>query len=139
MNKLLIPTFYAKNLFDIDVNFFTLLNIKYIFADLDNTLDSYKEEVASKRVIDYVTLLKKNEINLIIVSNNSNKRVEKYAHSINIPYLYKCYKPFTKKINKYILTINFYLLLLRNLYTALQNVSGVSFLLSVTNPLCDIK
>lgn len=102
MNKLLIPTFYAKNLFDIDVNFFTLLNIKYIFADLDNTLDSYKEEVASKRVIEYVTLLKKNEINLIIVSNNSNKRVEKYAHSINIPYLYKCYKPFTKKINKYI-------------------------------------
>ena len=65
MNKLLIPTFYAKNLFDIDVNFFTLLNIKYIFADLDNTLDSYKEEVASKRVIDYVSLLKKNEINLI--------------------------------------------------------------------------
>lgn len=102
MNKLLIPSFYAKNIFEIDVNFFTLLNIKYIFADLDNTLDSYKEEEASLRVREYSSQLNKQGISLIIVSNNSKKRVEKYASSINVKYLYKCYKPFTKKINNFI-------------------------------------
>lgn len=102
MNKLLIPSIHATNIFEIDINFFVLLKIKYIFADLDNTLDSYKCEVASKRVEEFNKKLKEYGIELIIVSNNSEKRVKKYADSINIKYLYKCYKPFTKKINNYI-------------------------------------
>ena len=106
MSKL-IPTFYSStNLFDVDVSFFKKINVRYILADLDNTLDSFKSKEASLKTKEYIDILKKNDIDLIIISNNNNDRVKRYADSINVKYLAKAGKPFKKKIQNYLLNSN---------------------------------
>ena len=106
MSKL-IPTYYSStNLFDVNIDFFKKQGVKYILPDLDNTLDSFKLKEASAKTKDYIDLLKKNSINLIIISNNNEDRVKRYADSVNVEYLAKAGKPFKKKIQNYLLNNN---------------------------------
>ena len=51
MLKRFIPTFYSKSIFDVPLDFYKKNNIKIVFTDLDNTLDSYKVLSPSQRVI----------------------------------------------------------------------------------------
>lgn len=99
----LIPTYYCEtNVFDIPVDFFEKLDINCIFFDLDNTLDSFKCEVGSTKTVEYINKLKDYGYSIYIISNNNENRVKKYANSLNVEYLYKSGKPFTKKIENFI-------------------------------------
>ena len=51
------PDYYCKSIFDIPISFYKKLNIKYIFSDLDNTLDQYDILIPSKRVMELKTKL----------------------------------------------------------------------------------
>ena len=84
----LTPFAVSQNIYDIDVNFFVKNKIKYIFCDLDNTLDAYYSEIASDKAIDFKNKVQKKGIKLIVISNNTKKRVSKYAKSLNCDYLY---------------------------------------------------
>lgn len=109
MNQKLIPFITAKNLFEIPVDFYKKIGVKNLLLDLDNTLDSYLDKVPTKRTIDYVNLLKEQSLNVYIISNNKKKRVLKYAEKLDIPFLYKSFKPFSFKIKKFLLKNNFIL------------------------------
>lgn len=99
----LVPTYYSDtNIFDVPIDFFKKIDVNCIFFDLDNTLDSFKCEVGSKKTTEYINKLKLEGYKIYIISNNSESRVKKYANSLNIEYLYKSGKPFTKKIEKFI-------------------------------------
>ena len=98
MLKIHIPYAHATSVFEIDVSFFVKENIKTVLCDLDNTLDSYRTETPSKRVFDLKENLAKNGINLVIVSNNTGKRVTKYASSLGVPFISSIRKPFAKKL-----------------------------------------
>ena len=104
--KSIIPNFKAKNLFEIDVNFYKKINVNFIFCDLDNTLDLYTQKTPSQKVIDFVKELNKNNINLIICSNNNKKRVSKYAKILEVDFIYRSFKPFTTKTKKFIKKMN---------------------------------
>ena len=43
MLKRFIPFAHAESIYKIDLSFYQKLGIKYVFVDLDNTLDSYKQ------------------------------------------------------------------------------------------------
>ncbi|MGM9857788.1 MAG: YqeG family HAD IIIA-type phosphatase [Bacilli bacterium] len=101
MNKLVIPTYYAKSLFEVDILFFKKNNIHYLFTDLDNTLDSFKQKEPTDKVIALKKLLIENDIELIIISNNKGPRVSQYADALGVRYLSKAGKPFPSKIRKY--------------------------------------
>lgn len=96
------PYCTAKNIFDIDIIFYKYHGIKYVFVDLDNTLDPAHQKYPSERVFSLVKLYKENDIEPIILSNNSKKRIGDYCKDLNINFVYKCYKPFTYKVKKYI-------------------------------------
>lgn len=100
MIKRFVPFAHAKSVFDIEVSFYKKLGVKYIFMDLDNTLDSYKCEKPSKRVIDLRNTLEKNGIEIIITSNNTGKRVSKYADELKVRYISMVGKPFATGLNK---------------------------------------
>ena len=51
MFKKFIPFAHAENIYDIDVNFFKKLGLKYLLIDLDNTLDSYKASTPKQNVL----------------------------------------------------------------------------------------
>lgn len=100
MFKTFTPFAHARNIYEIDVSFYKKLGIKYIFADLDNTLDSYKTKVPGDKAKELFDLLKSNGITLIIVSNNTGKRVSTYANALGSIYINSFGKPFSKKLKK---------------------------------------
>ncbi|MDY5669861.1 MAG: YqeG family HAD IIIA-type phosphatase [Bacilli bacterium] len=104
--KKYIPYAHAKNIYEIDICFFVSLHIKYLLVDLDNTLDSYKTLVPSDRAIHLKNELLKYNIEMIIVSNNTGKRVSTYANKLGVKYVNSIGKPFARGINKLIKQLN---------------------------------
>ncbi len=102
MNKRIIPKYHANCVFDISIEFFISLGIKYVLCDLDNTLDSYRLFKPSSRVNEWKELLDKNNIEIILISNNRGKRVKNYANELNVRYCSSTRKPFTNKLNKFL-------------------------------------
>ena len=100
MIKRFIPFAHAKSVFDIEVSFYKKLGIKYLFVDLDNTLDSYKTETPSPKVLSLKESLKKCGIEMIVVSNNTGKRVSTYANALGVKFIPHIGKPFASGLNK---------------------------------------
>ena len=97
-----VPYCHATSIFDVDIAFFQKENIKTILADLDNTLDSYKAMVPSSRVFELKKKLEEVGIELIVISNNKEKRVKPYANALSVRYLYSTHKPFSKRLIKFL-------------------------------------
>lgn len=100
--KRLIPTYFCKSIFDIPLSFFKDNNIKYIFTDLDNTLDGYDILYPTPRVFKLVADFKNAGLEIVILSNNHEERVKNYSAPLGVKYMYHTGKPFPKKILKYI-------------------------------------
>ena len=96
------PFAVSKNVYDIDVSFFTKLKIRYVFCDLDNTLDAYYCEVPSEEAIRFKNKLSSVGIKLIVISNNTKKRVSKYSSALDTEFIYGTRKPLIFKLKKYI-------------------------------------
>src|SRR5690554_3143965 len=92
-----IPTYYAANIYEVDPTFFKEIGIETLLLDLDNTLASYKELTANEQTLAYLAKLEALGIKVILVSNNSGKRVRNYAKSANLPFISGARKPFTGK------------------------------------------
>ena len=100
--KKFVPSYLAKSIYDVDFDFFKKQDIRYLFLDLDNTLDGPHTEVPSLKTIELINKMKKSGFVPIILSNNKKSRVSKYAQPLNVEFIYRAYKPFTKVIKKYI-------------------------------------
>lgn len=100
MLKRFIPFAHAESIFEIDLSFYEKLGIKYVFADLDNTLDSYKQATPLERAKNLKRELERNGIELIIVSNNTGSRVQKYSKELGVRHFSSLAKPFSFKIKK---------------------------------------
>ena len=97
-----IPYVVAKNIYEIDPIFFVKENIKYLFLDLDNTLDSYKTKTPTEKAFKFKESIEKIGIKIYIVSNNTGNRVSLYASTLGVDYLSSIGKPFAHKINKFL-------------------------------------
>lgn len=100
--KKYIPYCLANSIYDIDCDFYKKIGVKYLFIDLDNTLDSPHTKKPSKRTIDLMSNLIKNGLIPVITSNNSKKRVYMYSKDLGVKFLHRTFKPFTFKLYKYI-------------------------------------
>lgn len=100
MFKSFVPSFHASSIYEVTPEFYTSLGVKNLLIDLDNTLDSYRLYVPSKRAIELVENLKKAGLNLYILSNNHGPRVESYATKIGLPFLHSARKPLAYKVKK---------------------------------------
>ena len=98
MLKRFIPFAHAQSIFEIDLSFYKKLGIKYVFVDLDNTLDSYKQATPLALAKELKENLEKN--GLIIVSNNTGKRVTKYSSELGVQHWSSLAKPFAFRIVK---------------------------------------
>ena len=102
MCKRFIPFAHAKNVYEIELDFFRYLGVKYIFLDLDNTLDSYRAMKPNQRSIELINSLRNMGITPIIISNNRGPRVRGYAEALNVECIYSTGKPFPFRIRKLI-------------------------------------
>lgn len=75
--------------------------IDHVFSDLDSTLAAHDKE-GNDLVKDWIDDLKNENIQLIIISNNSQERVDKFTRLVDITGYGRMSKPSTKKIEKVI-------------------------------------
>lgn len=86
------PTIYQKSVYDIDYKKLKGKGIKCLVFDLDNTLGLLEHHVPPKKTSDLINKLKKDFI-VVIISNNSKKRIKPYIESLDIDAIYWALKP----------------------------------------------
>ena len=100
MFKRFIPFAHSASIYEIDPDFYKRNNVKTLFMDLDNTLDSYRARVPQQRTIDYVNKVKEAGVTPVIISNNKAKRVSGFANLLGVEFLSSAHKPFSRRIKK---------------------------------------
>lgn len=97
---LFTPTYFAAKVTDIDVELLNKIEIKGIILDIDDTLVPHRHPIPKKDVLGWINELKKNDIKIILVSNNFKKRVSSFAKKIKVLYIHMGLKPLTWGIEK---------------------------------------
>lgn len=72
------------------------LGIRGLILDLDNTLTTHDNPVPGEGVLDWLDIMKKNNIRLMIVSNNHAPRVKPFADMLGLEFVSEGKKPLTK-------------------------------------------
>ncbi|MBO5319615.1 MAG: YqeG family HAD IIIA-type phosphatase [Ruminococcus sp.] len=72
------------------------LGIRGLILDLDNTLTTHDNPVPGEGVLDWLDVMKKNNIRLMIVSNNHAPRVKPFADMLGLEFVSEGKKPLTK-------------------------------------------
>ncbi|MEF9985285.1 MAG: HAD-IIIA family hydrolase [Malacoplasma sp.] len=106
------PNIFIRNLLDLDIHMLKISGIKLIICDLDNTLVPHFSKFPNKYVYDFINRIKQENIDIVIASNNSKKRVltfvNKLKETIEIDgCIWNSKKPLTYKIKKYIKEHNY--------------------------------
>lgn len=102
MIKRFIPFARATSLYEVDMAFYRKLGIKYLLSDLDNTLVPYHESLPSEECLAWKKALDEEGIALIILSNNTGKRVSKFASALGCEAAYLMRKPFSGPLKRYL-------------------------------------
>ncbi len=72
------------------------MGIRGLILDLDNTLTTHDNPVPGEGVLDWLDVMKKNNIRLMIVSNNHAPRVKPFADMLGLEFVSEGKKPLTK-------------------------------------------
>lgn len=91
-----IPDIMIDKIWDIDDNIIDKFKIKGFILDIDNTLTNHNDPVPDERVLKWLSDIKNKNMPLIIVSNNREERVSKFADNLSLPFVYKAGKPKSK-------------------------------------------
>lgn len=98
----ILPKWYSKSIYDIDLSKLKGLNIKYLLSDLDNTLVGCNIPEPTEKVYNLIQELKSYDIELIVVSNNNKKRLSKFCTPCNLKFLSSARKPGRKKLSNFL-------------------------------------
>jgi uncharacterized protein len=96
MLKKFLPNEHVKSIFEIDPIQLKEKGIKGIITDLDNTLVEWDRPLATPELTEWFKKVKDAGIDVVIVSNNKEKRVKTFAEPLGIPFIYKARKPIGK-------------------------------------------
>lgn len=94
------PSNYISDLTKVDFNLIRKQGTKLIICDLDNTLVPHFTKFPTTYAKNVVESILNAGIEIIIISNNSQKRVSHFAKLLGVDYIYGAKKPFIKKISK---------------------------------------
>lgn len=92
----LLPNEYVPSVFDISLDDLKARGIKAIITDLDNTLVEWDRPEATEELVDWFAKIKESGFQIVIVSNNQEKRVSKFAEPHGIPFIYSAKKPMVR-------------------------------------------
>ena len=100
MVKKLYPDYIFKSISDISEDFFKSNNIKNVILDIDNTLVPYTVALPDKKATVFFERLKKENIKVCLVSNNSKARVDRFNGQNGFFTVPRACKPLTGAIRK---------------------------------------
>ncbi|HHU63948.1 MAG TPA: YqeG family HAD IIIA-type phosphatase [Clostridiales bacterium] len=100
MKRILVPNEYTKNICQIDLKGLLEKGIMNIIIDLDNTLLPWDKDTIPDDIYNWVIRGKDLGCKFCILSNNSKKRIEKFADKLDIIYVLKAPKPWKSSFKK---------------------------------------
>ncbi|MDO4587165.1 MAG: YqeG family HAD IIIA-type phosphatase [Planctomycetia bacterium] len=93
MFKLLIPTEKIQSVLDLTPEKLEQLGIRNLLLDVDCTLKSYRTQEVSPEIRQWLQQMKDSCIGLCLVSNGAEKRIARFAQSLQIPWVALALKP----------------------------------------------
>ena len=94
------PTFWLKNVLQIDEEFLKKHNVSAMVLDMDNTLSMHGNPAAEDGVMDWLEKMRGLGVKMRVVSNNTNKRVKPLADILGLEYTANGAKPLTFGVNR---------------------------------------
>mgnify|MGYP000864616568 CR=1 FL=1 len=93
MHRYLIPDERVRSIYDIQLDRLKEKGIYSLIIDLDNTLTAWNSPEVSPALRQWVKRAKSEGFKICLLSNNGEKRVEKYAKELDIIPIWKAGKP----------------------------------------------
>lgn len=93
MNSYLAPDYYFEHFYDITADFLAEKNIECLLIDIDNTLAPYEQEEPDERIIAWFDMLRKADVKVALVSNNTEERVTKFIAKLGVLAFFDAHKP----------------------------------------------
>lgn len=90
-----MPDFAVEAVYDLTVESLQKQGIKAVLVDLDNTLIAWNNPDGTPEMKKWLHDFRDAGIRIIVVSNNSKKRVQRAVEKFGIDYVYWALKPFT--------------------------------------------
>ncbi|MGN1411395.1 MAG: YqeG family HAD IIIA-type phosphatase [Oscillospiraceae bacterium] len=90
------PTIALNSVCDISMDILNKFDVKALILDVDNTLTTHDNPNIKPQILDWINLLKSNNIKLMIVSNNRPERVQPFANMLDIDFVSNGRKPLPK-------------------------------------------
>jgi HAD superfamily phosphatase (TIGR01668 family) len=100
MFERLVPHMRVKSIYDIDLNLLAENGVSGIITDLDNTLVGARIALATPELIAWLDHVRELGFKVVVVSNNHETRVSKFAEPLSIPFIHAARKPSTKAFRK---------------------------------------
>ncbi|KRL04745.1 YqeG family HAD IIIA-type phosphatase [Liquorilactobacillus oeni] len=94
------PTWMLSSIYELTPAEIKQRGIKVILTDLDNTLIAWNNPEGTPELRRWLDIMQAESIPIIVVSNNSKKRVAKAMEPFGLPYISRALKPFSRGINK---------------------------------------
>lgn len=94
------PTWMIDATFDIAPKELKQLGIRVVLTDLDNTLIAWNNPYGTEELREWMTALARENIRLVVVSNNSHQRIKKAVASLQLPYISRALKPLSLGIRR---------------------------------------
>ncbi|WP_028611340.1 YqeG family HAD IIIA-type phosphatase [Paenibacillus harenae] len=100
MFERLLPHMRVNTVYEINLDELHSRGVRGIITDLDNTLVGAKEALATPELIQWLDGVRSRGFQVVIVSNNNDSRVGKFASPLNIPYIHAARKPAAKAFRR---------------------------------------
>lgn len=88
------PTVCKTNIFDITPQLLSSLGVKALLLDVDNTIAEYTSHRPLAGAVNWAKSLEQAGFQVIIVSNNYERRVSAFAKEFGLPWISFALKPF---------------------------------------------
>jgi HAD superfamily phosphatase (TIGR01668 family) len=91
--KNFLPDAHVESVFQIQPEKLKEKGIKGIITDLDNTLVAWNKADMTPELLQWFNHLRDAGLSVMILSNNSKKRVRKFTGTSEVPYIFRALKP----------------------------------------------
>lgn len=92
--KRLYPDIYVKSISAITASMLTKMGMEAVVLDIDNTLVPHNDPNPTREVMDFLEDMRKNNIKICVVSNNSYDRAKKFCDRIGVTdFVARAFKP----------------------------------------------
>ena len=93
------PTWMIESVYDLTPAQIKKHKIKVVLTDLDNTLIAWNNPNGTPQLKKWLAVMKENDIPVVVVSNNSYKRVKRAVAKLELPFISRALKPFGRGVN----------------------------------------